>query len=506
MKVMNSIAAKIIYNRWLTLISRLALGGILITASIGKLQEHARFTDTVNNYGILPDFLAEAYGFVVPWLELFIGCCLVLGVFVRFASLLSVPVILSFIVANIYGLVHTAPYVCDCFGDLVTLSHPLSLGIDIVMLALAAQILYSINRSAEFFSIGFIVHRLSIGSGGARRILFEKGTMLAAVVLAMALFACCAPDIQAETANLNIYVDPAGGGSVTTDPAGDNYSTGTEVTLTATPEAGYTFDHWSGDLSGSVNPAGITMDSERWITACFAPIIMYTIDVTVDTPDGGTVEISQPGPYASGTEVTLTATPADGYCFSQWSGDVSGDTSQVNVTITMDSDKTVNAHFAPSTFTLTVTANLPGWGTVEIDPTGPCEPGTEVTLTAIPAPSGTFVNFVEVYYVFSHWDGDASGDTDTITITMDSNKEITAHFLAPLTVMVTPDYGGTVQIEPLLDFYEPYTEVKLTVSPSSPSFEFLRWDSSVGQTWYDESITITMDSAKAIYARIDCHT
>ena len=43
--------------------------------------------------------------------------------------------------------------------------------------------------------------------------------MLAAVVLAMALFACCSPDRQEETASLNIYVDPAGGGSVTTDPA-----------------------------------------------------------------------------------------------------------------------------------------------------------------------------------------------------------------------------------------------------------------------------------------------
>ncbi|MFC1924084.1 MauE/DoxX family redox-associated membrane protein [Chloroflexota bacterium] len=507
---MNGIAAKILSNRWLTFISRLALGGILITSSIGKLQEHARFTDAVASYGILPDSLAEAYGFVLPWMELFIGCCLVLGVFVRFASLLSIPIILSFVVANIYGLVHTAPYTCDCFGDLVTLSHPVSLGIDMVMLALAGQILLD-NRSAGFLSIGPLIRRISMGSGGARRFLFEKGIMLAAVVLAMALFACCAPDIQEETANLNIYVDPAGGGSVTTDPAGDDYTTGTEVTLTATPEAGYMFDHWSDGLTGSENPAGITIDSDKYITAHFAPIVTYTL--TVDPTDGGTVDIDPLlDSYDPGTDVKLTANPETGYEFDGWSGDLSG--SERMVTITMDSDKEITANFIPSTFTLTVTANLPRWGTVNIYPTGPYEYGTEVTLTAIPTPTYYPQSPDEVYYIFDHWSEDVSGYTDQVTITMDSDKTVTAHFLAALTVEVQPLHAGTVQIYTPLHSYGPDNDITLTAQPGSEVtltvshpvyYDFVRWKMNTGQELgTEESITITVDSAMKIIAEIDC--
>jgi uncharacterized repeat protein (TIGR02543 family) len=41
------------------------------------------------------------------------------------------------------------------------------------------------------------------------------------------------------------------------------------VTLTATPDTGYVFSGWSGDLTGSVNPATITMSSNRVVTATF---------------------------------------------------------------------------------------------------------------------------------------------------------------------------------------------------------------------------------------------
>ncbi len=42
------------------------------------------------------------------------------------------------------------------------------------------------------------------------------------------------------------------------------------VTLTATPDAGYSFDGWSGDLSGTSNPVTITMDADKTVTASFS--------------------------------------------------------------------------------------------------------------------------------------------------------------------------------------------------------------------------------------------
>ena len=82
---------KIINNRWLVFSSRLVLGGIFITASISKLQLQTKFVNTVISYGILPDSLAQIYGFTLPWVELFMGCSLVLGLFYRFNAALTIP-------------------------------------------------------------------------------------------------------------------------------------------------------------------------------------------------------------------------------------------------------------------------------------------------------------------------------------------------------------------------------------------------------------------------------
>jgi uncharacterized repeat protein (TIGR02543 family) len=53
------------------------------------------------------------------------------------------------------------------------------------------------------------------------------------------------------------------------DPPGGFYNPGTAVTLTATPSAGFQFQGWGGDLSGSNNPETITIDDYKNVTATF---------------------------------------------------------------------------------------------------------------------------------------------------------------------------------------------------------------------------------------------
>ena len=59
-------------------------------------------------------------------------------------------------------------------------------------------------------------------------------------------------------------------GSITLNPPGGVYTTGTVVTVTANPNTGYAFGNWSGDLSGSVNPTTITMNGNKSVTANFS--------------------------------------------------------------------------------------------------------------------------------------------------------------------------------------------------------------------------------------------
>jgi len=72
-----------------------------------------------------------------------------------------------------------------------------------------------------------------------------------------------------STIYYNLTVNTTGNGSVSLSPAGGTYNEGTTVTLTATPDAGWEFAGWSGDLTGTNNPATITMDADKTVTATF---------------------------------------------------------------------------------------------------------------------------------------------------------------------------------------------------------------------------------------------
>ena len=57
---------------------------------------------------------------------------------------------------------------------------------------------------------------------------------------------------------------------MTKTPNQSTYASGTSVSLQATPNSGYTFTGWSGDLTGTANPATIVMDVNKSVTANFA--------------------------------------------------------------------------------------------------------------------------------------------------------------------------------------------------------------------------------------------
>jgi len=214
---------------------------------------------------------------------------------------------------------------------------------------------------------------------------------------------------RTPTYTLSISVSPSGAGSVS--PSGGEYESGVQVTLTANPASGYIFDYWSGSAWETSPTIVITMGYNKAITAHFTQT--YTLATNISPSGAGSVSPSG-GQYKSGTLVTLTATPASGYIFDHWNGSASGTSS--TTTITMDSDKSITANFT-QTYTLTINISPSGAGHVSPS-SGEYKSGTPVTLTANPA-SG---------YTFDHWSGSASGTTSTITIAMDSDKDITAYF------------------------------------------------------------------------------
>ncbi len=209
----------------------------------------------------------------------------------------------------------------------------------------------------------------------------------------------------------SLTVNTTGNGSVS--PSSGTYADGTVVNLTATPDAGWEFAGWSGDLTGTNNPATITMDADKTVTATFTRI-QHTL--TVNTTGNGSVSLSPAGgTYDEGTTVTLTATPDAGWEFAGWSGDLTGTNNPA--TITMDADKTVTATFTRIQHTLTV--NTIGNGSVSLSPVGGTyDEGTTVTLTATP----------DAGWEFAGWSGDLNGVSNPAAITMNTDKTVTATF------------------------------------------------------------------------------
>ncbi len=213
---------------------------------------------------------------------------------------------------------------------------------------------------------------------------------------------------------------PSVGG--TTTGAG-TYPSGSSVTITSTPNTGYTFVNWteSGTIISTSSSFTFPISSHRTIVANFV-INTYTLTATSSPAAGGTItKVADQLRYDHGTNVELTARPATGYNFTNWTeGGTIVSTSAV-YQVTMRSNRVLVANYTLKNYGLTLTINPTVGGTVTKNPNQAVyDSGTTVILTAIPA----------VGYTFTSWNGDATGSTNPLNVLMNANKNISANFTA----------------------------------------------------------------------------
>ena len=257
------------------------------------------------------------------------------------------------------------------------------------------------------------------------------------------------------------------GGSVA--PSSGSFNAGTQVSITATPNSGYTFSGWSNGSSD--NPVTVTLSSNTSITANFALIPVYTLSVSAE--EGGSVS-SEGGDYQQGTEVTITATPDEGYEFSGWSD---GNTEATRV-ITSSEDLTLTASFTELIISYTLTVTSTEGGSISSEG-GEYNEGTEITITATPGEG----------YRFTGWSDGNTEESITITLSEDTTLEALFELIPIYTVTVTSTEGGSVSSEG--GEYEEGTEVTITATPDE-GYEFSGW--SNGETNPEISININEDT------------
>nr|MBP7693866.1 right-handed parallel beta-helix repeat-containing protein [Anaerolineales bacterium] len=143
-----------------------------------------------------------------------------------------------------------------------------------------------------------------------------------------------------NTSTLSVITAGTGAGTLQQTPSGTVFDYGTLVTLTATPALSSTFTGWSGDCSG-VGACVVALTVDRSITATFT-LKTFTLVTAVAGP--GLIQQAPGGSvWDYGTIVTLTAVPTAGSVFVGWSGDLSGLTNPI--TVTLEANKVVTATF-----------------------------------------------------------------------------------------------------------------------------------------------------------------
>ncbi len=219
------------------------------------------------------------------------------------------------------------------------------------------------------------------------------------------------------------------------------------------------------------------------ITTSAAQPVFHTVTVLINDSTMGSVTGSSS--YLHGSTATLTATPARGHRFMQWS-DGNGDNPR---TVTVNSDITVTAIFAPIQYTITATSDNPTLGTVTGG--GTYNVGDTAVITATPAP----------HCHFAAWSDSSTVNPRTIIVSGDLS--FTAHFLPPVHHTVTAisannDMGTVTGGGSYIDS----TEATLTATPAT-GHHFVAWMDGNTQVSTDNPYVFTVTSDVSLTATFE---
>lgn len=142
-------ARKQLVRPWVMVLIRIALGALFVAAALPKINDPPAFAHMIYNYKLVPGLLLNDMALVLPWVELFCGLALVLGIWKQTAAGIVLAMLLVFVGALGINVLRDNAVNCGCF-DLhsltrshVDLINDMKLDIlrDIGMIAMAFSVL-----------------------------------------------------------------------------------------------------------------------------------------------------------------------------------------------------------------------------------------------------------------------------------------------------------------------------------------------------------------------------
>ena len=261
----------------------------------------------------------------------------------------------------------------------------------------------SLTRSPEITGTSFQPHQQVLGSSGN----FSPGNQVSGEAFSET-------PLPSTKRQLTIAINPTTGGRAT---GAGSHEDGTSVSVSATPNPGFTFAGWTGGgiANASLTNTTVTMNSDQTITANFTAIPPLALTTSVEPSNAGAT--TGDGFYHLGATVSIRAEPNTGFRFLGWSGDGIEDSSLPETTVTMQSARVVTAQFI-RVWALTLSSSPAEGGSVSGG--GLVDDQSRASLVAEPADG----------FVFLHWVGDGIADPESAetTVTVTSDRNVVAVF------------------------------------------------------------------------------
>jgi uncharacterized membrane protein YphA (DoxX/SURF4 family) len=100
---------------WLTIRVQIALGAIFVVAALPKIADPPSFAHMIYNYRLVPSGLVNFAAIAMPWVELFTGLALILGVWTKPARTIIAALLVTFMIAISINLLRGNAIDCGCF-------------------------------------------------------------------------------------------------------------------------------------------------------------------------------------------------------------------------------------------------------------------------------------------------------------------------------------------------------------------------------------------------------
>jgi hypothetical protein len=246
------------------------------------------------------------------------------------------------------------------------------------------------------------------------------------------------------------------------------------------------------------------MDYHFDLTIPALPAAIYTLNMAVNPAGMGTAtDLTNASPYAAGVAVSISAVPAAGYHFVNWTAPAGSfaNANAAQTTFTMPAQGvTVTANFAVGTeYTLTMAASpITGGTATDVSGASPYLPGAVVSIQAVAALGYRFVNWTAPAGSFA--DANAADTTFTMPgqdATVTANFEESGEYT--VTMAASPIMGGTAYDVTGTSPYNQGEVVSIQAVPAS-GYQFAGWAAPAGSfaNAYASATTFTMPGQNVV--------